>query len=87
MYMYIYIYIFVYTCMYIQFLAQLLPMISLLPRLHLTAFPALLALDARRAGADPPRLDPCACFAARSDMAGAGWSSWEKPWFFGVSIS
>eukprot|EP00435_Cladocopium_sp_Y103_P023066 s1763_g5.t1 len=34
--------------------------------LHLSAFPALLALDAKRAGASPPRLDPCACMAARS---------------------
>lgn len=34
--------------------------------LHMTAFPALLTLDARRAGANPPRLDPFACIAARS---------------------
>eukprot|EP00439_Symbiodinium_sp_Y106_P069098 s1926_g11.t2 len=32
--------------------------------LHCTTFCALLALDARRAEADPPRLDPCFCLAA-----------------------
>ena len=32
--------------------------------LHCTTFCALLALDARRAEADPPRLDPCFCVTA-----------------------
>jgi len=32
--------------------------------LHCTTFCALLALDARRASADPPRLDPCFCVGA-----------------------
>jgi len=32
--------------------------------LHCTTFCALLALDARRAEADPPRLDPCFCVGA-----------------------
>ena len=34
--------------------------------LHCTTFCALLALDARRAGAEPPRLDPCFCIGAKA---------------------
>lgn len=45
--------------------------------LHLTAFPALLALDAHRAGLTPPRLDPCACFAARSSCMPGVLPVWD----------
>ncbi|CAE7278279.1 NPC1 [Symbiodinium natans] len=41
--------------------------------LHCTTFCAILALDARRASADPPRLDPCFCIGARAScMPGKG---------------
>ena len=67
--------------------------------LHLTAFCAMLALDARRAGANPPGLDPCFCVGAKTmcmpllmgnfvQMAGGNISNSETiPWPRFVSVS
>ena len=47
--------------------------------LHCTTFCALLALDARRAGADPPRLDPCFCVGAGASCMPSTKSSGASP--------